>query len=443
MSAANPTHYRTLLRLAWRNVQRNWRHSLATLLTIGIGFCAISLFDGFLNDLDYKTYDGYSHRGMLGQLVIMKAGTSDGESADTWASLLGDKEQSFLEDFLKNDPDVKVRVRFLGLSGIYNHKKQSSYFLGYGFDLADGLAMRGPRWAWNSLAGRPLDPKEGPAVEIGRGMASLLGCMPEGPLPLQANGLYKPVERALTCDRPTLALTTTSETGQINLMELPIRAVIDAGSLENDKRALHMPLETAQSLLHTKKISQVSVELDPQRVPAFKKRFAQAAKNAGLSFDVIPWWQHPLAQNAKGGIQILGVFRNLFMFIVAAIGAMAIANSMMKSVSERTREIATLRSLGFHRRDIVGLFAFEGLFTCLLACAFGLLVTVALGQAIAALGITFDAGFLSLPIALHVTESPSTWIISASLLSLLAMTTSFICVRRASRMRIAEALRYV
>jgi putative ABC transport system permease protein len=131
------------------------------------------------------------------------------------------------------------------------------------------------------------------------------------------------------------------------------------------------------------------------------------------------------------------------MVVVAAIGAMAIANSMMKSVSERTREIATLRSIGFHKRDIISLFAFEGLFTCLLACLAGMGLTLIVGGAVGALGITFDAGFLSLPIPLAVAESPGTWLLSASLLSLLAMGTSYVCVRRASAMRIADALRYV
>ncbi len=443
MQAHALTHLMTLVRLAWRNVKRNWRHSLATLLTIGSGFCAISLFDGFLNDLDFKTYDGYSHRGMLGQLVVFKSGALASESADSWAYQIDEKEQSFLEDFLKNDPAVKVRVRFLGLTGIYNHDKQSSYFYGYGFDVAEGLAMRGSRWAWNTLAGRPLAADEPPALEVGRGLATMLGCMPEGPLPLQKNGLYQAQERPLTCAQPRLSLTTTSESGQINLMDLPIRAVIDAGSLENDKRSLHMPLSTAQALLNTKKISQVSIEMDKAEVPAFEKRFEAAAKKAGFTFDLVPWYRHPLALNAEGGIQILGVFRNLFMIVVAAIGAMAIANSMMKSVSERTREIATLRSLGFHRRDIISLFAFEGLFTCLLACVAGLASTLVFAWLIGALGVTFDAGFLSLPVHLHVSESPITWLVSASLLSFLAMGTSFICVRRASAMRIADALRYV
>jgi putative ABC transport system permease protein len=440
--AASIQTFATLVHLAWRNVFRNWRHSLATLLTIGCGFVAIALFDGFLNDLDEKNYDGYTHRGMLGQVEIVKRGAFEQDLADPWQYSLDQKDQAFIKGFLDQDSDVINSVRYLNLSGIANGKDHSGYFIGYGYDLIQGRQMRGDRWAWDTLAGEPLDQERQASIVIGRGFAKILGCMPPGPLPLQKSGQYQAVARPLSCDHPRLSLSTTTETAQINLLEFPIQGIIDAGSLESDRLSIHMSLESAQRLMDTDKISMISVDLKSQNADAFIKRFESASLAAGMPFQVIHWWEHPFSANARGGIQILKVFRNLFMCIVALVGAMSIANSMMKSVNERTREIGMLRSLGFRRKDVLGLFGLEGFLTSLFACAFGLILALVLSRMIAALGISFDAGFLSLPIRLQIYNSPRTYLISATLLSVVASLTSFICVRRAGKMKIAEALRY-
>jgi putative ABC transport system permease protein len=142
-------------------------------------------------------------------------------------------------------------------------------------------------------------------------------------------------------------------------------------------------------------------------------------------------------------MELLHVFRNLFMLIVVTIGVMSVANTMMKSVNERVREIGTLRSLGFLRRDLTLLFACEGGFLSLLACGVGLGLTFLIGTAISLSGIKFRAGVLSVPIQLAVAPAPGAWIISGAVLSLLATGTAWFCARRASRMVIADALRHV
>src|SRR5262249_51118240 len=147
------------------------------------------------------------------------------------------------------------------------------------------------------------------------------------------------------------------------------------------------------------KITMVSVQLKgDDEVDGFIKRLTAAADAKGLKFDVMPWQEHNIAAYLKGGMQILHVFRNLFMAIVVTIGVMSVANTMMKSVNERIREIGTLRSLGFYRRHLVYMFALEGMFLSLLACALGLAGTLVATVLIAQLGITYKAGFLSVPI---------------------------------------------
>ena len=73
-----------LTKLAWRNVVRNWRHSLATIMAIASGFMAVSLFDGFIKELNERNTDGYMTRGMLGNVLIVKKGSQENAADDQW-----------------------------------------------------------------------------------------------------------------------------------------------------------------------------------------------------------------------------------------------------------------------------------------------------------------------------------------------------------------------
>jgi putative ABC transport system permease protein len=66
--------------------------------------------------------------------------------------------------------------------------------------------------------------------------------------------------------------------------------------------------------------------------------------------------------------------------VFLSIGAMfAAANTMYAAVSSRTREIGTMRALGFPRRDILLSFLGESVLLCALGGALGLLATIPLG----------------------------------------------------------------
>lgn len=58
-------------------------------------------------------------------------------------------------------------------------------------------------------------------------------------------------------------------------------------------------------------------------------------------------------------------------FLALFVGGIVVANTMIMSVFERTREIGTLRAVGWRRRRILGQVLQESLFLCLVAGVFG------------------------------------------------------------------------
>lgn len=136
--ATTKSIYSRLTTIALRNVLRNWRHSMATILAIASGFMAVSLFDGFLQELNYRNIEGYAHRGMLGQLIIQKKDAQYRLAEDQWAYSLGKAEQDFVDNFLQSQPNFKSRIKFLSVTGMISTPAHNAVMVGIGHDLKRG-----------------------------------------------------------------------------------------------------------------------------------------------------------------------------------------------------------------------------------------------------------------------------------------------------------------
>jgi len=119
--------------------------------------------------------------------------------------------------------------------------------------------------------------------------------------------------------------------------------------------------------------------------------------------------------------------------IAATVGILGVLNTMMMSVTERVREIGTLRAIGWSRRRVVGVVVGEGLLISGLGGALGLGLGVAGTEAVIAF---VSDGLL---IAAYVLET----FVQGSLLALVVgLVGSLYPALRASRLRPAEALRH-
>lgn len=106
--------------------------------------------------------------------------------------------------------------------------------------------------------------------------------------------------------------------------------------------------------------SVVTVRLaDPGRLPAFTEALA---KDPRLQLEAVPE-QAYFRELTKSGdpIKILG---NLITLILTAGAIFSAMNTMYAAVAGRTREIGTLRALGFRRREILASFQWEAILLC-------------------------------------------------------------------------------
>jgi putative ABC transport system permease protein len=124
---------------------------------------------------------------------------------------------------------------------------------------------------------------------------------------------------------------------------------------------------------------------------------------------------------------------------ILTLGAMfAVANTMYGAISSRSREIGTLRALGFGRLSILTAFLFESLVLCLLGAALGCLGALALGNIrTGTMGGTFTE------VVFSFNFGPAVLLKGATLAVFMGLIGGFMPALRAVRMKVVDALREV
>ena len=135
-----------------------------------------------------------------------------------------------------------------------------------------------------------------------------------------------------------------------------------------------------------------------------------------------------------GPLMALAGFVAIVMGIGAVFGAM---NTMYAIVAARTREIGTLRALGFSRRSILLSFVLESVFLAVVGGVLGCLLALPANGLTGATGNT--AGFAELAWAFRVT--PGTLMVGVIFAVLMGLFGGLLPAFRAARLPITSALR--
>jgi ABC-type antimicrobial peptide transport system permease subunit len=129
-------------------------------------------------------------------------------------------------------------------------------------------------------------------------------------------------------------------------------------------------------------------------------------------------------QDMADQISVLAVF----------IGAVGMVNTMLTSVMERTREIGVLRSLGWRRRQVLGMILKESSVLGVMGGIFGIPLGVGLAGLIGAAGLWGGA--------LEPLYTPPLFVRAVAMAIVAGMIGGLYPAWRATRMRPVEALRY-
>ncbi|MFV8780967.1 ABC transporter permease [Microbulbifer sp. SA54] len=364
-----------LLGMSLRNLWRNGRKSRGTFAVMCVSILALCLLSGYMQANVELIRDAFMRWGARGHLVIEKPASDLARQVEGAGQIpLTLKTQARIEAVLKGDADVVTSARILRISGMVSNATVSTIFAGIGQDVQEIRQIKGPAYEFDVVAGTPLwmETRAQPLI-LGQGLAAILGCqVPDtGFAPLQPGDT--PVSRPLDCPEIPLELTAaTRGTARINVIQAQPTGIMDWGIKEVNDRLVVLPMADAQSLLNTSDVSEYHVLLrEGVSLSAARDRIAAALQAEGVEgVEVFRW-----SDRAAFYVQVkavLGGFLNFIAFIACAIGFTSLLNASYMNFSQRAREFATLRSLGFPRRFVLGLTALENSWLALGAAALGI-----------------------------------------------------------------------
>jgi len=173
-------------------------------------------------------------------------------------------------------------------------------------------------------------------------------------------------------------ITVSATTGQVHTFQ--IVGIFHTGRAEYDEGQAFVSLKRVQSLMNRpNRINNIVVKLkDPYQAQAVAAKI-----EARGGYKSVSW------QEQSEDLMSTLMIRNIIMYSVVSavliVAAFGIYNIISTVVMEKQRDIAILRSMGFHARDIERIFLFQGAVLGLAGCATGL-----------PLGMIIMAGLMSL-----------------------------------------------
>jgi len=457
--------------LALRNLLRNRRRSLTTLLAMVVGLVAILIFGGYRSNIIYGSQTGFVQA--TGHLQIQQKDyfLDGGDNPSAY----GIADYTKIIDLVRHDAElapmltiVTPNLQLGGIAGNFTAGVSRSV-------MASGVVVeeRNKMLGWNDyhltsyahplpLSGTSID-----SVVIGTGVARKLklcnalkvqGCTQTAAIKV-ASGKQEPDDIAALSnlndasaqkqDDTRIEMLAATSHGAPNVASLNVIHAENMGIKALDDVYLAMHLTQAQKLIFGSappQVTAIQIQLQhTSQIPQAKQRLKQLLQTNFKDQPLVVLDYEEL--NPMYG-QTMQFMDSMFGFIATLIGVIVlftIGNTMGTAVVERTVEIGTLRAMGVRRSGIRKLFLCEAAILGVVGAIIGLLSATVIAYLINNSGWTWTPPGYSYAYLILVRVWQDMHLLIGSLIGLIIVTliSAWWPANRAANMEIVDALRHV
>ena len=412
-----------LIKMAWRNVWRNWRRTIIAGIAIALGLTLILFYDGMLEGM-YESLYGNTVRLQGGNVQVHAPGFRE-KSSSLPMLPLNDAER--MTEAALTHPDVIAAAQRIRTGGMVSNREGtlSVAITGVEPERVESVSMI----AENIVQGRWLKADDEDFLIIGQAMADSL--------------------KVGIGDRITLVGRSTHK--EMRRRTMTVVGIYDIGMSEIEKGLVYISLFEAQTLFDLREQStEISIYLNQVGQESQVVEYMQAAL-PGYEVDAWDTLDPTLQDMMNVQNQIMGVF-GLVILLIAGVG---ILNLMLMAVFERTREIGLMAAMGLKQRETVILFLLEGVMIGLVGAVAGCLIGAAMGAYWGQVGIDWSSFYGGMDVSefgdmfslmgdrLYVKIGFSILLRRALTVGIIAALASLYPAWQASRREPADALHYV
>ncbi len=401
------------LLFAFKNVLRNRRRSLITIIITAIGSSAILIGGGFA----LFTYEGLKEGATQGSGHLVIAHKEYYSGVEENAMQYGLSDWQDLKQRMEQDEHVKRVLPRIQLSGLVSNGDRTNIFIAQAVDPEGEAKTREivvDKGEW--LSSKQAE-NEDAQVLLGKDLA-----------------------RNMKADIGTsLTLLSTTADGALNGIDVTVHGIFSTGVPDMDERMLFITIPTAQALMDSQKVSTLHAYLDNTDGTDI------VAEKFHLQFpdNALKKWEE-LAFYYVGVVNLYNRLFGVLGLIIIIIVFFSVSNTMSMVVRERTREIGTLAAMGTLPREILRNFVLEAL-------VIGIVGSV-IGMAVAGGLIVFleNAGIMMPPppgrnvgYPLLVYFSGQLFLMTTIILIMVCVISALLAARKGIRQPIVEALAHV
>ncbi|MFW7380022.1 MAG: ABC transporter permease [Oligoflexus sp.] len=340
--------------LALRNLKRNRRRTLVTLITVAMGTSALLLFKGF-NEGIMNQYRANTVHSRFGYGQIHTEAYRDNVYEKPWEHWIEEPEEKLAEiDKFEEVTHVFPRIEFFAL---LTNGELTVSGKGTGAD----AAVEAPFFhTLNVVEGENLTTEES-GILLGKGLARALGASPGSTVTVLLNTVH----------------------GSINGLDFEVVGIFHTGMKELDDTAFKVQLNAAQLLLDTNKVESIALGLNSfdvwdQFAAKLEEKYPNLEATPFAVLDKV-YYQH--------AVDWLKQQFYIIQLIILVIVTLGIVNTISFTVMERKREIGNLRANGESIADVMQLFLWEGFFLGILGAGLGVVIAVVVDKLIIPGGI--------------------------------------------------------
>ena len=334
------------IKLAWRNIWRNWRRTILTSLAVAFGMISIIFTYSYLEGVTASIYRSLIETE-LGHVKIVSREFLRLERVMPREQLVYNAQS--VEDGISSLPGISTMTERIKFRLILSSEDENEPCLGVGinpeqeknlFDLRQHL-IQGSYFQESSAE-----------MLIGDGLAQKLG----------------------VSIRDELLAVTTDINYSTYALTFTVAGIFKTGFSFMDKNFIYIPIEKAQEMLDCDgAVHEILLLLeDAETATEISSEILIFLEESGLedTLTAVSWQENffltymPFASVAMGSI----------LLIIMLIAALVILNTMLMAVVERTHEIGIIKSMGMRNGGVVGLILVEATYIGLLGVFIGGLI---------------------------------------------------------------------
>ena len=420
--------------MAFKNLGRNKRRTLSTGVAICVGFLALNLLGGYIyrSHLVLSTTSIYLNQ--KGHFQLYRQGSLLGFPIKPKQYILSKAELDELDQKVFQPLKDGIDYTSASLSGpaLLSNGTKSYGVMALGFDPV-GYVKSMRSQDLHEIAEDWMMPwqkdKAGQFVEN----PDLIAVTP---LIAEIMGFKFPLEK-----NDSVQLATRTIDGDLNAVNADLGAEHSTGSRFLEETIIQVPLKKMQELLGTEGAERVSLFVNRDiSLASFEKQMRAKLKDLSFGVDLYRYSDEAVNPLYTGSMGFLYVMTGFFVLLICSAVSLTIVNALTMGIIERTREIGTLRAIGFTPQDVQKLFSRESLLVAFFAMIIGTFLSFVIATAIARAHIMFKP-----PGASQFVEFRLDWNLWIALLASIVLisvtwTSAQVVIRRKSRTKLISLL---